>query len=122
MKVTLKPEKTFFRTTIEVWATDDKEIDHINFIEKIEKATLENTTGIVNEHFKKALIDGTNDALLLVRENAEGYYKIDIIVKVDHIAEVVGNVMDCAYVAVEENIATGMLAAIRKPVSGYHTD
>lgn len=122
MKAALKTKKTFFCTTIEVWATNDKKIDRINFIKKIEKAKLENTTGIVKEHFKKALIDGTNDALLIVRKKVDGYYEIDVIVKFDHTTELVANVMDCAYVAVEEDIGAGTLAVLHRAVSEYHTN
>ena len=122
MKAALKTKKTFFCTTIEVWATNDKKIDRINFIKKIEKAKLENTTGIVKEHFKKALIDGTKDALLFVRENAEGYYKIDIIAKVDHITHVLNHVMKIADSATKKEFTAPELVLCTFPSSGLSTN
>ena len=122
MKAALKTKKTFFCTTIEVWATDDENIARINFIEKIEKAKLENTTGRVKEYFKKDVIHGTKDALLFVRENAEGYYKIDIIAKVDHITHVLNHVMKIADSATKKEFTAPELVLCTFPSSGLSTN
>ena len=87
MKAILNPTKHFLWTALEVKVSEDRKINSITFLEDVSEIRLEDTRGRVRHYFEQDLIDGPDRFLVYVFEKGSDYYKFDIIIKTDDIAE-----------------------------------
>ena len=104
MKAALNTKKKCWHVTLEVRMSNDRKFKSVEFLEDIRQIGLEEIGGRVYKHFKERLIEGSDTALLSVFEVGKDFYKFDLIVKADNVAELCTYAGIIARWSVDQNV------------------